>query len=128
MKVEIGITKWDSKTIHFDEVNIINITPKIPRTCKWQHQNLVFYNAASLIVPEIEPWSWERKGSRPLMSFTFPFSTSQGVRSQNCIFLWQGNVYLKLSSLLPLNTASFSSLNLKYNLIKYFAVESSGCQ
>lgn len=77
MKVGIGITKWDSKAIHFDEGNIINITPQIPRTCKWQHQNLVFNNAVSLIVPEIERWSWERKGSRPLMSFTFPFSTSQ---------------------------------------------------
>lgn len=127
MKVGIGITKWDSKAIHFNEVSIINITPKIPRTCKWQHQNLVFYNAVSLIVAEIEPWSWERKGSRSLMSFTFPFSTSR-VRSQNCIFLWQGNVCLKLSTLLPLNTASFSSLNLKYNLIKHFTIESSGCQ
>lgn len=87
MKVEIGITKWDSKTIHFDEVSIINITPKIPRTCKWQHQDLVFYNAASLIVPEIEPWSWERKGSRPLMSFTFPFSTSQGSFTELHLFV-----------------------------------------
>lgn len=86
MKVGIRITKWDSKVIHFGEGNIISITPKILRTCKWQHQNLVFNNAVSLIVPEIEPWSWERKGSRPLMSFTFPFSTSQGLFTELHLF------------------------------------------